>query len=445
MPLPSQTARKSSRRSHMYSRRRRRPVRWALGAIASVAVAFGFWWFWPGSESPHGAETALSQTASIDAGSQNRTAADRTSADADPAITVVRPQPQRESKKSVQPERESSPPVSSSRQPSVEPAKLVMGQPAASQPRNVSQPPRQHSPALAPLTQPNATQSGAEQNRTGEAGQGGPAAGVAAPPSTGPAATSSGAQTTISSALAALESRPVESREVLTRALNAADVSAADQQRIRDALSTTSETLVFGPAIVPDDPYAIAYTVQDGDLLQKIVKKHSLQVDWRFISRINNADPKRIRVGQRLKLITGPFHCIVDKSDFRLDLYLGDGSQQVYVRSFRVGLGEFNSTPEGLFRVKPGSKAINPAWANPRTGETFEPNDPDNPIGEHWIGLEAVDEALQDVIGYGIHGTIEPDSIGREKSMGCIRLHDDDVALLYEVLVDEASLVRIVP
>lgn len=247
----------------------------------------------------------------------------------------------------------------------------------------------------------------------------------------------------ITSALASLEARPIESRLVLSKALGATDVSPADKQHVRDALTKINETLVFGPTTVPGDPYAVAYNVQAGDLLQKIVRKHSLQVDWRLIARINNVDPRRIRVGQRLKLITGPFHCVVSKSDFRLDLYLGDGSQQVYVRSFSVGLGEFNSTPEGLFRVRPNSKAVNPAWVNPRTGESFEAEDPKNPIGEYWVGLEAVDEALKDVIGYGIHGTTDPDSVGREKSMGCIRLHDADIELLYELLIEETSLVRI--
>jgi lipoprotein-anchoring transpeptidase ErfK/SrfK len=117
----------------------------------------------------------------------------------------------------------------------------------------------------------------------------------------------------------------------------------------------------------------------------------------------------------------------------------------VYVRSFDVGLGEYGSTPTGLFRVRPASKAVNPAWANPRTGEQFDAEDPANPIGERWIGLEAVDEAIKDVVGYGIHGTVDPDSIGRERSMGCIRLRDDDIELLYEMLVEETSLVRIVP
>jgi len=38
------------------------------------------------------------------------------------------------------------------------------------------------------------------------------------------------------------------------------------------------------------------------------------------------------------------------------------------------------------------------------------------------------------VPGYGIHGTWEPDTIGRQSSAGCIRLLNDDVAELFVML-----------
>ncbi|MHC4589868.1 MAG: L,D-transpeptidase [Planctomycetota bacterium] len=154
---------------------------------------------------------------------------------------------------------------------------------------------------------------------------------------------------------------------------------------------------------------------------------------------------RSLRAGQRLKLVTGPFHAVVDKSDYRLDLYLGSGSGRVYVASFPVGLGEFDQTPVGRFRVRPHSKLINPQWTHPHTGQRYGSDDPANPIGERWIGLVGADEATRDMVGYGIHGTIEPESIGRSESMGCIRLLPDDVALLYEVLTEQASTVVIRP
>ena len=55
-----------------------------------------------------------------------------------------------------------------------------------------------------------------------------------------------------------------------------------------------------------------------------------------------------------------------------------------------------------------------------------------------------ISDNIRGLEGYGIHGTIDPDSIGQMKSMGCVRLRHDDVALVYELLTDQASRVTIV-
>ena len=140
---------------------------------------------------------------------------------------------------------------------------------------------------------------------------------------------------------------------------------------------------------------------------------------------------------------TGPFHAEVDKKSYRIDLYLGEGANQVFVRSYRVGLGEYNSTPIGSFKVRRNSKLINPTWVNPRTRAFFAADDPANPIGERWIGLEGIEERTVELSGLGIHGTIEPSTIGQDASMGCVRMHSDDVAEIYEVLAEGVSTVNI--
>ncbi|TQR14104.1 L,D-transpeptidase [Psychrobacillus soli] len=45
--------------------------------------------------------------------------------------------------------------------------------------------------------------------------------------------------------------------------------------------------------------------------------------------------------------------------------------------------------------------------------------DPGGPFGALWMGLSKPH--------YGIHGTNDPSSIGKEVSHGCIRMHNDDV------------------
>lgn len=239
---------------------------------------------------------------------------------------------------------------------------------------------------------------------------------------------------------------PVGARRLLTASIMKDDLTDAEAQQAREALKKINETLVFSPTIVPGDTLAASYTIESGDNLQKVARKLSVNADWRLLKRINKiTDERKLREGQRIKVIAAPFHAVVSKGQYRLDLYLGDGEDRVFVRSFAVGLGEYNSTPTGLFRVRPKSKLINPQWTNPRTGEHFSADDPKNPIGDRWIGLEGIEEATRNFAGYGIHGTIEPDSIGQQMSMGCVRMRTEDVELIYDVLTEPNSVVDIRP
>lgn len=240
--------------------------------------------------------------------------------------------------------------------------------------------------------------------------------------------------------------KPLEARRALSRALLSGSLDEFESDRTRAQLRALNERLVFSPEIVENDPYTQAYIVQPNEFLSTIVKDQGLAVDWRFILRINGiTDARSVRAGQRLKLISGPFHAVIDKSAYRLDLYLGRAPNLVYVASYPVGLGEFNSTPTGLFQVRVNSKLIDPGWTNPRTRRYYASKDPENPIGERWIGLQGMDEHNRDLVGYGIHGTIQPESIGRQSSMGCIRMLPEDVEIVYEVLVEGASTIEIRP
>jgi hypothetical protein len=238
--------------------------------------------------------------------------------------------------------------------------------------------------------------------------------------------------------------RQVDARQMLTDALEHGGLSATDSDDTRRVLTDLNQQLVFGPLVAANDPYAQKYRIQSGDLLSKLPRKLGLAIDWRLLQRINSIpNPERIRLDQEIKLVTGPFHAIVEKDAYRMDIYLGDGEDRVFVRSFAVGLGEMNSTPVGIFRVRENSKLINPQWTNPRTGEHFGADDPKNPIGERWIGLEGISEHIRGLSGYGIHGTIEPQSIGQQRSMGCVRMQAADVELVYELLAENASIIEI--
>ncbi len=269
-----------------------------------------------------------------------------------------------------------------------------------------------------------------------------------------PAPTRSGSSSMVEAALDESESliasnQLVAARTTLSRTLADPGLTSSDKQRLRAALTNLNDTIVFSPRIIPGDTMVEEYRIASGDSLGKITRARELGVHWKLIQRINGIDrPERIRVGQRLKLIRGPFHAVVNKSEYRVDLYHGppdEPERWVFITSRPVGLGLDDSTPAGTFVVRQNSKLENPAWVNPRDpSDRYSRDDPDNPIGEYWIGLDGLgDDAVY--VGYGLHGTIEPESVGRQQSMGCVRMLDDDIALVYELLVEGASIVKIVP
>ena len=73
----------------------------------------------------------------------------------------------------------------------------------------------------------------------------------------------------------------------------------------------------------------------------------------------------------------------------------------------------------------------------------YHSDDPTNPIGEYWIGLEGIEGDAAGAVGYGIHGTNEPQTIGQDVSLGCVRLGPEDIAFVYKVLLPGASMVTI--
>jgi LysM repeat protein len=245
--------------------------------------------------------------------------------------------------------------------------------------------------------------------------------------------------------LAALQAgQIVEARRLLTQVLRSGQVKPSKANELRELLSDINTRLVFSREIHPEDPFSLTYKVQPNDSLSRIRKKLAVQTDWRFIQRINGISaPNRIRIDQTLKIITGPFHGVVERSTFTMDVYLGEGSEQVYICTLPVGLGEYNATPLGHFRVRPNSKLVNPEWINPRDGTRYTADDALNPIGEYWMGLEGTDEANRDMAGYGIHGTVEPESIGKNASMGCVRMYPEDVELVYQMFAEGISTLEI--
>ena len=240
----------------------------------------------------------------------------------------------------------------------------------------------------------------------------------------------------------------LEARDVVNAALVSGRLGGADADAARALLSEINQTVVFSTRKFAEDRFGGTYQVQSGDRFDKIGARHGVTAD--FLMRINGiTDPRRLRSGAWIKVIKGPFHAVVSKSGFRLDLYLGglpgSGADVAYVTSFPVGLGKDDSTPLGKWQVEPDRKVKNPVYYSPRGEGVIEADDPANPLGEFWVGLVGIDGDAVGKESYGIHGTIEPDSIGKMESMGCIRLRHDDIAMVFSALVETKSFVQIVP
>lgn len=233
------------------------------------------------------------------------------------------------------------------------------------------------------------------------------------------------------------------------KALQASDLIAARAQlsealqyelplnvkvQVRADLTQIAQETLFSNAIVDGDPFTEAYVVKSGDTLGKIAKKYDVTSD--LLASINGLRNKNvIRVGQRLKAIKGPFRAVVTKDEYALDVYLKD----TFVRRYPVGLGAENSTPSGTWKVE--NKLVNPQYYPPRGGDIIMADDPENPLGERWIGLEGIAGGAVQQERYGIHGTIEPESIGQNASLGCIRMHNQDVEEFYDLVVVNDSRV----
>lgn len=205
---------------------------------------------------------------------------------------------------------------------------------------------------------------------------------------------------------------------------------------VRRELAELAEKTVFSFGVTDGDPLAERYIVRSGDNLALIAQRYKLTDD--LLANINRIPNKNlIREGMRLKVLRGPFNVSIDKSEHTLHVYL----QDVYVWSARVALGANGSTPTGVWRVTVRQK--DPQWVDPRTGQRWHPNDPTNPIGDYWIGLEGVKGDALGQSGYGIHGTIEPETIGQDVSLGCVRLADADIEKVFTLLVPDYSYVTI--
>jgi lipoprotein-anchoring transpeptidase ErfK/SrfK len=126
--------------------------------------------------------------------------------------------------------------------------------------------------------------------------------------------------------------------------------------------------------------------------------------------------------------VSEPIRQIVVSLEDRKLALIEDGQVK---KIYRVAVGKLSTpSPEGTFTIE--RRVANPVYHH--NGRTVDPG-PGNPVGSRWMALSTR--------GYGIHGTNEPNSIGKAASHGCIRMAKADLEEFY-ALVTVGDQVQIV-
>ncbi len=192
------------------------------------------------------------------------------------------------------------------------------------------------------------------------------------------------------------------------------------------------------------------HVVARGDSLVSIGARYGVSVQ--LIARQNGLDPRKpLRPGQVLQVTAR--HVVPQPLDEGIlinlpqrMLFLFRGGRLASAYPVAVGRASW-PTPTGHFKVL--TRETDKTWIVPvsiqeemrREGKpvlTRVPPGPENPLGRHWIGLS--------LPAIGIHGTIAPASVYGFRSHGCIRVHPDDVAQLFDrVAIGEPGRIVYLP
>ena len=192
-------------------------------------------------------------------------------------------------------------------------------------------------------------------------------------------------------------------------------------------LGTVNMRLLKSALMMPGKEY---YVIQSGDYLGKIAGKYNTTVA--LVKNMNGMESDLIRLGERLLVFNSTFTIRVSKSRNELDL-LSNGK---LFKRYSVGTGKFGKTPVAKFTIT--DKITEPAWDRPSDHRRIEYGDPENVLGSRWMAIKS--SGHPELTGFGIHGTWERDSIGKQSSAGCIRMLNEDVEELFDLVPRKTSV-----
>ncbi|MCM8778850.1 MAG: L,D-transpeptidase family protein [Candidatus Omnitrophica bacterium] len=206
--------------------------------------------------------------------------------------------------------------------------------------------------------------------------------------------------------------RLLEAKKILERVISQCDSGEIIQEAQKN-LGNLNIKIILSPIVTEND---FVYEVKEGDSLAKIAQHFNTTLE--LLKRANNLKEESLRAGARLKVTKYKFSVLVDKSQNTLTLKADDKIVKIYT----VSTGLNNVTPVGNFKII--NRIVNPVWY--KEGRAIPPGDPENILGSYWLGISQK--------GYGIHGTTQPETIGKHITQGCIRMYNQDVEELYILL-----------
>jgi len=190
-----------------------------------------------------------------------------------------------------------------------------------------------------------------------------------------------------------------------------------------DILNQVNTKLLNSDAPAPEKEL---YEIKSGDTLVEIARRYRTTVEALQRGNRLNPDSAKIFPGMILHIYRGDWRIVVDKEHFKLLLYDKDRIFKVY----DVAVGRQDRTPAGTFKIV--NRLREPAWTPP--GRIIPYGHPENVLGTRWMGIAATGETDSALKGYGIHGTWEPQTVGTQASEGCIRMRNEDVEELFDIV-----------
>lgn len=177
-------------------------------------------------------------------------------------------------------------------------------------------------------------------------------------------------------------------------------------------------------------------SVQKGYSFAKIARQYDVGY-FELVEANPEVDPNQLLPGTALIIPTQYLLPHVSRNGIIINLatmrlyYFPKGENCFY--TYPVGIARFNwSSPLGEFHII--QKIQNPVWVVPdsifryrqENGDPVPrvvPSGPNNPLGYYALRLSNPT--------YLIHGTNDPDSVGRRSSAGCIHLYPEDIKQLF--------------